>query len=154
IVGPVAGLRASLARLNVQHTPEWFLGRSILTPVPKIYFPVYFVACATPALLLGLALLWLRRERATLVLLPFFLSPFPRAFSAVIQSGVRSLLPALPPAAVLAAAGLDAAAARARLRSPLILGAAICASLVSCLGVRPYYLDYYNAFVGGPRAAL
>jgi 4-amino-4-deoxy-L-arabinose transferase-like glycosyltransferase len=154
ILGPIAGLRASLARLNVQHTPEWFLGRSILTPVPKVYFPVYFVACATPALLLGLALVWLRRERATLVLLPFFLSPFLLAFSPVIQSGMRYLLPALPPAAVLAAAGLDTAAARVRLPAPAVLGAAVMASLLACLWVRPYYLDYYNALVGGPRAAL
>ncbi|HJZ84844.1 MAG TPA: glycosyltransferase family 39 protein [Polyangia bacterium] len=152
--GPVAGLRASLSKLNVQHMPEWFLGASILTPVPKLYFPLYFVACVTPALLLGLALSCWRRERATLVCLAFFLAPFLLAFSPVVQNGVRYLVPALPAAALLAAAGLDAAATRLHLRSVAWLLACAAAGLVSCLAIAPYGLDYYNFLVGGPRAAF
>jgi 4-amino-4-deoxy-L-arabinose transferase-like glycosyltransferase len=156
IEGPRAGLLASLHRLNVQHAPEWFLGRAIVTPVPKSYFLIYFAACVTPAILLGLCCVALRRSRATAICLGFFAAPFALTFSPVIQSGVRYLLPALPPAALLAAGGLDAAASRLwpRRGSLVALGAAAATSLFSCLSVRPYYLDYYNALFGGPRAAL
>jgi 4-amino-4-deoxy-L-arabinose transferase-like glycosyltransferase len=152
IEGPFAGLRGSLVKLNVQHTPEWFFGTSILTPVPKSYFFVYFVACATPALLVGLALAWLARpRRSSAICLAFVLAPFVLMFSPVIQSGVRYILPALPPAAILAGAGIDAAARRF---APWAIAAAAIASFVSCLSVSPYYLDYYNFLFGGPRAAL
>lgn len=152
IEGPMAGLRRSLARLNVQHTPEWFFGTSILTPVPKSYFFAYFVACATPAILLGLALVWLARpRRSTGICLAFLFAPFLLMFSPVIQGGIRYLVPALPAAALLAAAGIDAAARRF---APLALGAAAALSFVSCVLVGPYYLDYYNFVFGGPRAAF
>jgi 4-amino-4-deoxy-L-arabinose transferase-like glycosyltransferase len=159
IEGPVAGLRASLQRLAVQHTPEWFFGATILHPMPKLYFPAYFAAGVTPALLVGLLGLGWRRERAVAIGAAFFAAPFLLCFSPVIQSGLRYLLPALPPAAVLSAAGLEAASARlgARLRRDLFPATclvAALASLWSCLQVRPYYLDYYNFLFGGPRAAL
>jgi 4-amino-4-deoxy-L-arabinose transferase-like glycosyltransferase len=156
IEGAPAGLRASLQKLNVQHGPEWFLGEMIQAPVSKAYFPVYFAACMTLPLLAGLALCWLRRERATLVCAAFFLTPFLLAFSPVVQSGVRYILPALAPAALLAAAGLDAAAQRVRWRlAPVAaLAAAVVMSAISCLAVAPYPLDYYNSLFGGPRAAF
>ena len=152
IEGPIAGLRRSLARLNVQHTPEWFFGASILTPVPKSYFFAYFAACATPAILIGLALVWLARpRRSTALCAAFLLAPFLLMFSPVIQGGIRYLVPALPAAALLAAAGIDAAAKRL---SPHAFAAAAVASLVSCVLIAPYYLDYYNFVFGGPRAAF
>jgi 4-amino-4-deoxy-L-arabinose transferase-like glycosyltransferase len=156
IEGPLAGLRASLGKLNVQHAPEWFLGEIIQAPVPKTYFLAYFAACVTPALLIGLALSWLRRDRATAVCAAFFLAPFALAFSPVVQNGVRYILPALPPAALLAASGIDAAARRVRWRRApeVALGVAAAASAVSCLQVVPYPLDYYNVLFGGPRAAF
>src|SRR5262249_44703208 len=154
IVGPVAGLRESLHRLNVQHMPEWFFGQSIVAPVPKWYFPAYFVAGVTPAILFGLAFCILRRDRATGVTLAVLATPFVLAFSPVVQNGLRYLMPALPAAALLAASGLDAAAARLRIPAAAVLAGATLFSLVSCVRVAPYYLDYYNVFFGGPRAAL
>ena len=156
IEGPLAGLRSSFGTLNVQHAPEWFFGEIILTPVPKTYFLAYFAACVTPAVLLGLSLCWLRRDRATVVCAAFFLTPFLLAFSPVVQNGVRYILPALPPAALLAASGIDAAARRFRWRrAPTVaLAAAAASSAISCFQVAPYSLDYYNVLFGGPRAAF
>jgi 4-amino-4-deoxy-L-arabinose transferase-like glycosyltransferase len=155
LVGPVAGLRESLEKLSIQHAPEWFLGRLVVAPVPRSYFFVYFAACATPAIILGfgLALIYLRGH-ATSVCSIFFVVPFALTLSPVIQNGVRYILPVFPPAAILAAAGLDAAGARIRHGSAVLLGAAVLASLFSCVRVAPYYLDYYNAFFGGPSAAF
>src|SRR5262249_14917816 len=103
-------------------------------------------------ILVGLALAWLPpKRRSTAIALAFLLAPFVLAFSPVIQSGIRYLLPALPPAAILAAAGIDAAA---RKFSPYALRAAALASLISCLLIRPSFLHYSNFLFGGPRAAL
>ncbi len=154
--GPFVGLNASYHKLNVQHTAEWFWGVQILTPVPKSYFFAYFAAGMVPAVLVGLLFCAIFRPgRSTLRLLPFLLAPFGMMFSPVIQSGLRYLLPAIPIACVLAAAGLEAAALRVHARAVWpTLGAAVLSSLISCLLVWPYHLDYYNVLFGGPRAAL
>jgi 4-amino-4-deoxy-L-arabinose transferase-like glycosyltransferase len=156
IQAPIAALRASLGKLTVQHAPEWFLGELVQAPVPKHYLFVYFAATATLPMLAGMALCALRRDRATAVCALFFASPFLVAFSPVVQNGVRYIMPALPPAALLAAAGIDAAASRLRWpRAPLAaLAVAVASSALSCLAVTPYGLDYYNALFGGSRAAF
>ncbi len=156
IEGPVAGLRASLGKLSVPHAPEWFLGAVVQGAVPKTYFLVYFAACVTPAVLLGLGLFWLRRDRPTFVCAVFLATPFLLAFSPVVQNGVRYILPALPPATLLAASGLDAAARRLRWRpAPAVaLAVAVATSALACVRIAPYSLDYYNVLFGGPRAAF
>jgi len=155
-LGPLAGLRSSLGKLNVQHAPEWFFGELVRAPVPKVYLLAYFAACVTPAVVVGLSLCWLRRDRPTLVCAAFLVTPFLLVFSPVVQNGVRYILPALAPATLLAASGIDAAAGRLRWRpAPAVaLAAAVVSSAVSCFAVAPYFLDYYNVLFGGPRAAF
>ena len=156
IDGPISGIRSSLGKLTTQHAPEWFLGSLVQAPVPKTYLLAYFAATVTVPVLVGLALCGLRRDRATAVCALFFASPFLVAFSPVVQNGVRYILPALPPAALLAASGIDAAARRLRWpHAPVVaLVVAVGSSVVSCLSVAPYGLDYYNALFGGPAAAF
>jgi 4-amino-4-deoxy-L-arabinose transferase-like glycosyltransferase len=156
VLGPMSGLGSSLGKLNVQHHPEWFLGQLVQAAVPKAYFFAYFAAAATPAVLLGLALCWLRRDRATLVCLAFLLAPFLLAFSPVVQNGVRYILPVMAPATLLAASGLEAAARRVRWRlaPAVVLAVAVASAAIACIRVAPYPLDYYNVLFGGPRAAF
>jgi hypothetical protein len=105
---------------------------------------------------IALAALAVRRERSMLICVAFFVAHLGVAGSPVIQSGVRYILPALPPLVLLAAAAIDAAVTHLRARAAPAVALAFAAALQlgSCLSVAPYYLDYYNAVSGGPRAAL
>ena len=141
---------------------EWFLGKKQLPH--WYYFPLYF-AVTTPVVALGalglaLGRLFRRRDAAHFYLLVWFLAPWVVALSPLARDGVRYLYPALFPACLLMAAGLDwlASGAARALQRP---GAAtpLVAVLGTALGlyvfhagstVHPYYLDYYNELTGGP----
>jgi 4-amino-4-deoxy-L-arabinose transferase-like glycosyltransferase len=150
-------LRAAWDVLKIQHLPEIYLGREVQAP-PWHYFPVY-LAATTPILVLGFAVLfggaravW-KRERAFLLVAVWLLAPFGIAFSPVRQDGMRYLLPVLVPVAIAAGAGLDLVMARAP-RVVFLLGLFFVGYLgYTCRGIAPYYIDYFNEVVGGPKQA-
>jgi 4-amino-4-deoxy-L-arabinose transferase-like glycosyltransferase len=141
---------------------EWYLGSK---QRPNwYYFPLYF-AVTTPvgvlaAVGLGLVGLALRRTLGNLALLVWFLAPFIVMVSPLARDGVRYLIPALLPACLLAAAGLDLLAGwgarllrNERVRLPLVsvLGTVLVLyTFRAGSTVHPYYLDYYNELTGGP----
>jgi 4-amino-4-deoxy-L-arabinose transferase-like glycosyltransferase len=150
---PLPHLKAAWDVLRVQHLPEMYLGREVQAP-PWHYFPAYLLA-TTPLLVLVCAFLAgglrgaLRRERVYLLLLVWLVAPFGVAFSPVRQDGMRYILPALVPVALLAGAGLDFVMARAR-RVAFPLGLLFVGYLgYACLRVSPYHIDYFGEQVGG-----
>jgi hypothetical protein len=141
--GPVVHLRVAWKVLKQQHIPEHYLGAVVQVP-DWHYFPVYLLATA-PVLLLCAALAGARRQRGTLVLLAWLLIPFGVAWSPVQQDGIRYVVPALVPLALLAAVGL------ARLpRGKLVAGVLAAVLAVTCVRIYPYYLDYFGEHTGGP----
>ena len=155
---PIDALRASLAKLDVTHAPEPFLGVITAKPGPA-YFVVYLAATVPVGVLLfavlGLARAAIDRDRTSLVVVAWLVIPLAITLSPVRQDGVRYVMPCVLVVALLAAAGLELAVRR--LRSPDAftgLGVAFALYLAVTLArVHPYYLDYYGEHVGGPRGA-
>jgi 4-amino-4-deoxy-L-arabinose transferase-like glycosyltransferase len=168
---PLGNLVESWAFLRGVKSEEAFLG-TVTTHAPGlIYFPVYLVATAPIGVLLAAALglgraaaKW--RERAALgpvlVVLLWVLVPLVAGLSPVRRDGVRYILPALVPLALLAGVGIDWLVSRLGQKigpgreRRLFAGAAAALTLylvVTCARIHPYYLDYYGEQVGGPAAA-
>jgi len=147
---------------------EFFLGRQIRTSWG--YFPLYAVVTAPTALLGGLALFAARlgwhRGRAEALLALWILAPL--AATPLLpfhRDGIRYALPIVVPLTLAAAAGTvwlaDAMTAHWRdwrprrwLAALLAAGALAVPTAWAAHAVHPYYLDFYNAPSGGPRAAL
>jgi 4-amino-4-deoxy-L-arabinose transferase-like glycosyltransferase len=170
---PFAHLAESWAKLRGTHGQEWFLGEFTVAP-SRAYFAIY-LAAVTPLVVLLAALAWFGRagrawwrrrdpallgeRRAAIVVGVWLIAPLGVALSPVRQDGVRYVLPSLCALAVMAAAGLELLPAfvrkpdSTRARRAVWSAAASVVTLsllVTCLWVRPYYLDYYGAQVGGP----
>jgi 4-amino-4-deoxy-L-arabinose transferase-like glycosyltransferase len=144
---------------------EFWLGRK--QEATWAYFPTYLaVTTPAPALLLslaGLLALAVRPSLGHLTLLAWVVAPFLVALSPLARDGVRYLYPALFPACLLAALGLDGivallarllrrASSPVRLPALALLGAALVVYVaLRALSIHPYYLDYYNELVGGTR---
>lgn len=153
---PLEHLQAAWSVLRSQHLPEWYLGRLVQVPTWH-YFPVYFLVTA-PAGLLAAALVGaargtLRRESGMLVAAAWILVPFAIGFSPVKQDGVRYVLPALVPLALLSGAGVDWAigALAAPAARVVTAGAFVLYLLFVNARIHPYPLDYYGEHVGGPK---
>ncbi len=151
---PVGALRASLAKLDVAHALEPFLG-AITNHPPASYFVVY-LACVLPLGVLlavagGLVRAAVRSDRAMVIALAWLVVPLIVTASPVRQDGVRYVMPCLLALALLAALGLDGLATRLRVRAA---GPALAAAMALYLGVtlvrlHPYYLDAFGEHVGG-----
>ena len=144
---PIEALRASLSRLDVQHTPEPFLGAITAHPGPH-YFLVYLFATLPLGVLLGV-LAWglrARRDRATLICALMFVVPLGVALSPVRQDGVRYVMPCVTALALVAAAGWQGIATRVKQRWVPALVIAYLA--VVAVRIHPYYLDYFGEQVG------
>jgi 4-amino-4-deoxy-L-arabinose transferase-like glycosyltransferase len=142
---------------------EYFLGK--LRDPPLYYFPLYYVVTMPVGALFGLGLgvvrILARRDLGHLCLLVWLLSPFIVIFSPMNRDGVRYLYPALVVGCLIVAAGFDwlAAGIAGLVRRPTalvpslaVLGTGLGLYIFySGLSVHPYYLDYYNEAVGGPR---
>ena len=160
---PVLHIAEMLSHWKPDKHLEFFLGERQKGPL--YYYPLYF-SVTMPVVALGaLVLSWtrlaVRRSFGGLCVLVWMLGPFLVALSPLSRDGVRYLYPALIPACLLSAAGVDwvargvaRLAKRAVLRVPVsaALGAGVAVYLLSCgLSVHPYYLDYYNELTGRPR---
>jgi 4-amino-4-deoxy-L-arabinose transferase-like glycosyltransferase len=155
---PIGHLGAAWDKLSKPHTPEPFLGAITASPT-RAYFLIYLFATAPLGLLLaavaGGVRAAVRRERALAILGLWLAIPLVIALSPVRQDGVRYVLPALLPLALVAAAGIDWLASRApeafRARAFAAgAGLLLLYLVIVCVRIRPYYLDYYGEQVGGP----
>lgn len=131
-----------------------FLGKIQIAP-PSYYF-VYLLAVIPGAVLAVLVwFIWraLRTRRtAWLVVLAWLLIPFAFSFFGTRQGGFRYLLQVTPAIALGVGLVLDELMARLALGHRIVLTTAFLVYLViQLIGIRPYYLDYYNEFVGGPK---
>jgi 4-amino-4-deoxy-L-arabinose transferase-like glycosyltransferase len=137
---------------------EWFLGRYRQPPV--YYFPIAFLV-TTPALLLvpfGAFFAAASRTRnfIHLTVLLWFLTPFLWTISVLKQDGIRYIYTMYPALALMMAIGaqhLVRNAAHVMVR-PLLAGGTSFYLLWQCLGVHPYYLDYYSEAIGGTRTVF
>ncbi|MBI4144466.1 glycosyltransferase family 39 protein [Candidatus Woesearchaeota archaeon] len=118
------------------------------------YYLVYFVF-TTPVLILLLFLIslhynWKNKTFWNMFVLLWFATPFLWSFSIQKTDGMRYLTMIYPPLAILAAQGLQHA-----LRTPKKLFIGIAILLVYLIAIdawiHPYYLDYYNILIGGPK---
>ncbi|MBI4509204.1 MAG: glycosyltransferase family 39 protein [Deltaproteobacteria bacterium] len=153
---PESNLHAAWRVLRRQHLPEQYLGEIIQRP-DWHYFPAYLLATAPLGLLACAFLLggWRaisRREKGWVLVVAWLLAPLGVVFSPVRQDGVRYVLPALVPLALMAGAGLCQAMSAMRPRAGWVLAAAAGLYMtVTCARIWPFYLDYYGEHVGGPR---
>ena len=87
----------------------------------------------------------------------WFAVPFLYSFSSWKQDGIRYIYQIYPPLSLISAVGLfsfiDAVPWKRykRLISYSLPSAVVFYLLITCLIIHPYYLDYYNEVVGGPR---
>ncbi len=153
---PLQALQAALAKLDVLHAPEPFLGTITATPGPH-YFVVYLVATLPVGVLLAVLLFAVRaarqRDRAALLVTAWLVIPLVVSLSPVRQDGVRYVMPCLAALAVMAAAGLDGLATlvERRFRATFRALAALLLAYLAATAVRthPYYLDYFGEHTGG-----
>jgi len=126
------------------------------------YFPVYFVITTPILVLLGLALflasLLKDRSKTKLVLLLWLIVPFGVSISKYKIDGVRFVTAALVPLSLTCVLGYQYLAdlldrfkkVNLKLFLPLLV---LVYELVVIAQYHPYYLDYFNEFIGGPRQA-
>jgi Dolichyl-phosphate-mannose-protein mannosyltransferase len=157
----------------------FFLNQILSSQQLPWHYPFYMVAVTTPEPILLLALvgalsaIWLREQRATLLLLIFntvFVLILGWLPGAVLHDGVRQLLSALPFLATLAAIGFVTITSRlinaalhfenfqriTNLRAKITAAVFLVASfhpLMDLYLTHPFQLSYYNRLVGGIRGA-
>ena len=131
-----------------------FLGHVQVAPVS--YYLVYLLAVIPGLILFALGwFLWrtvrtARRER--LLVLAWLVIPFSFSFFGTRQGGLRYLLAIVPAIALATGFVLDELMVKMRRSSQWVLaGTLVCYLLVGVSAVRPYYLDCYNEFTGGPK---
>lgn len=145
--------------------PEVFFGKLLL--VPKAYYVVHFLI-TTPLVILGLFFLGLKKisdfgvnkknfGRSKWIfysLVVWFFFPFVLSIYNFRQHGVRYIIEIYVPLSLIAAVGFDALVSRfvKKLRYKLLLFIPILLYLFIILWrITPYYLDYFNATVGGAK---
>lgn len=130
---------------------EIFLGQNISAPYG--YYFIYFLA-TTPALILisMIPFLWklfTQKNKYLWIIFIWFLIPFLWTFATIRQDGIRYILMLYPPLAIISAYSIS-----------LIKNSRIfLLTLITLTGylifvdvkIHPYYIDYYNEFVGGPQ---
>lgn len=138
---------------------EYFLGR--IVRLPAYYYLVYFAA-TTPALILILLGSFVHKTLKNRTFYLFSLAlwllvPFLWSFGGLRADGIRYIYPIYPPLSLISAIGFfhiaDALPLRRYKRAAggLISAMVVGYLVATCLIVHPYYLDYYNEIVGGPK---
>jgi hypothetical protein len=127
-------------------------------PPPLYYYFQYFLI-TTPALLLAfssVSLLKLFRTKNfwLLVLVLWFLTPFLFMFAKYRQGGIRLMMPIFAPLSLMAALGLEAVGEKLkRFKYALFLLVPVYLLFLD-FSVHPYYLDFFNEIIGGPKGAV
>lgn len=135
---------------------EWFFGYPLHVPV--FYFVVHFLI-RTPLLILilgctGIIFAFKNRSWLGLVLLCWFFIPFLQSFYPYKQHGIRYLIEIYIPFYIFSAVILEQVVnkfskkLRFKIISLLIL---FVYSLIILTKITPYYFDFFNSLVGGPK---
>lgn len=127
-------------------------------PPPLYYYFQYFLI-TTPALLfvfLGSFLLRLYRTKNfwLLVLVLWFLTPFLFTFAKYRQGGIRLMIPIFVPLSLMTAIGLSEFGRQLGRFKYLFFSLVPIYLFFLALSVHPYYLDFFNEVVGGPKGAV
>jgi hypothetical protein len=145
--------------------PEVFFGKLVL--VPKSYYLVYFFITTPIAILifLGLGFKKIYDYRFTrrfnkkimwffVTLVVWFTFPFIQSLYNFRQHGVRYIIEFYAPLSLIAAIGFDYIVSYVAKKAFLkfILFLPVVMYLLAVLSnITPYYIDYFNSFVGGPK---
>lgn len=141
---------------NSLSIPEVFFGRLLL--VPKTYYPIYLLI-TTPILVLALLFLGIKdslskRSWILFAILAWFVFPFLQTLYPMRQHGLRYIIEIYAPLSIIAAYGLEnlfpKTIANRGLKVAVLLLLAII-MLVPIYKISPYYFDYFNVLIGGPR---
>lgn len=144
---------------------EYFLGE--FHRAQPVYYESVYILATTPALFLllfflGTAVALKKRKTGDMVFLLWFFMPLLiYSFWQFKMNGPRYVFMIYPAFSVFIGLGLAAAADYLRAKAPagktILYYAAFAAAFGSLIAadiaVHPYYLDYYNEFVGGPANA-
>lgn len=150
----------------VESLDHWVRQGSGFASLNLQYFPVYF-AVTTPALILGLFsfffyLLLKFKKFESVVLVFWFLVPFLVTFSKYKIDGIRFITAALVPVSLMAGLAVEFLGQKIKSTWPKLKfnpGVVLAAFVFLYLLIidfkfHPYYLDYFNEIVGGPRGAV
>lgn len=135
---------------------ELFLGQ--VREGPLSYFVVHFLF-GTPGLIIILTLVALfvilkRRKIADFVILFWLIMPFGISFYHLRQDHLRYILSVMPAVSLLSSIGfwiIVERFPRAKVAAKIAAGALVVYLAIIVCRIQPYYLSYYNEFIGGPR---
>ena len=160
---PVGRFIESISRVEESRYLEYFLGQ-FPSHHPWYYFFVYFFATTPPVILFGVILFALKmifqREKYDLWFMLYFLTPFLSVISPLKMDGIRYIFTIYPALGIVNAIGyywlIKTLKKFTQITFHQILDIAIPAIVVITLIFtaildHPYYWDYYNVFVGGPK---
>lgn len=158
-IEPLANFKASITFHVKRGSPgEYFLGLRQL--VPLNYYVVYFFI-TTPVIylafwLVGLIKLVKKASFYQLAIIYWFASPFVLSIFKLKLNGLRYILFFYPALAIMTAFGLVSVYQffQKFLKPGIIVALGLLIliyHLVSLAAIHPYYLDYFNELVGGPR---
>lgn len=136
--------------------PEVFFGKLML--VPKVYYFIYFLI-TTPFLILSFFLVGLKKisdDKKWILysIVVWFLFPFVQSFYNFRQHGIRYIIEIYAPLALIAAIGFEYIVNRITkkiLFKIILLIGVIIYSFAILIRMTPYYLEYFNIVVGGPK---
>jgi len=140
--------------LITMSVPEVFLGSLVMTP--NFYYFVYFFI-SIPVLILilfffGVKNIFDSKKWQLYILIIWFSAPFVLSFYSWRQHGLRYLIEIYPAIALISAIGFDTLTSKftsSFYKKVLILIPIMIYLFFILANIRPYYLDYYNEFVGG-----
>jgi hypothetical protein len=126
-------------------------------PPPPYYYFQYFLV-STPTLLFAFLMFFLLKLYRTknfwlLFLVLWFLTPFLFAFAKYRQGGIRLMIPIFAPLSLMAAVGVSEIGEKLRRFKCLLFLLVPLYLLTLDLNVHPYYLDFFNEVIGGPKGA-
>ncbi len=136
--------------------PTVFWGKIILSPV-IYYITFYFIT--TPLLIIILSLFGLKyieknKNWVFYALVVWFLFPFIQSFYVWRVHGLRYIIEIYAPLSIIAAMGISFIIEKFRLgtKAKVLLIMLITLYMGSIIyQIKPYYLDYFNSLVGGPK---
>ncbi len=136
--------------------PEIFFGNLMLTPIP--YYFVMF-AITTPILILFLflsGLSFINKQTSWILfsVVAWFFIPFIQSFYPWRQHGVRYIIEIYAPLTIISAVGFDFLTRKLtnkNLKINLLFIPVVLYMFITLVRLSPYYLDYFNAFVGGTK---
>ncbi|MFH1909699.1 MAG: glycosyltransferase family 39 protein [bacterium] len=149
---PIGALKTSFGHWG--QVREWYMGQKDAV-LPSSYFLTYFFYSVPVGILVLAALGIFSREKIKnkLFIIALLVLPFINSFVGIKQGGVRYLLFVFIPIGVLAALGFVylLKILKQKYLQIILIILLVCYGLFNVVTHYPYYLDYYNEFIGGSR---